>query len=388
MIKKTFYLVLIFFAFFIPKTLSDDLNLKFRGASKTDSGIKKTLDVHESMLDISSLEEIPEQYNLLKKSAEKLSDEGKILTLRGGGNVYSSNVQKVVLILNIIDKKNKKGSIGAGSLIDRDGYIITNWHVIDGAPKNQVGVIFKDKKSNKLEKENFHLGQVVSVAKELDLALVKIEKVPVGRQPVQLSSWKDIQVGDKVHAIGHPKGLYWTYSQGIVSAKREEYGWKYTNSKHQADVIQHQTPISSGNSGGALLDDRGRLIGINTSIISVSGGADGIGFAIPIDIVKYVFKEIINNGEVIRGYVGISAEIDYKGLGVLVKGVIPDSPADVSGIRSYDIIKKIDGNAVTEIKSVQKIIGSLKPGQIVDMQVEREGKLININILVSKMYYQ
>ena len=85
---------------------------------------------------------------------------------------------------------------------------------------------------------------------------------------------------------------------------------------------------------------------------------------------------------------GISAEIDYKGLGVLVKGVIPDSPADVSGIRSYDIIKKIDGNAVTEIKSVQKIIGSLKPGQIVDMQIEREGKLININILVSKMYYQ
>ena len=101
-----------------------------------------------------------------------------------------------------------------------------------------------------------------------------------------------------------------------------------------------------------------------------------------------LLKEIINNGEVIRGYVGISAEIDYKGLGVLVKGVIPDSPADVSGIRSYDIIKKIDGNAVTEIKSVQKIIGSLKPGQIVDMQVEREGKLININILVSKMYYQ
>lgn len=280
MIKKTVYLVLFFFAFFTPKSFSDDLNLKFRGASKTDSGIKKTLDVHESMLDISSLEEIPEQYNLLKKSAEKLNDEGKILTLRGGGNVYSSNVQKVVLILNIIDKKNKKGSIGAGSLIDRDGYIITNWHVIDGAPKNQVGVIFKDKKSNKLEKENFHLGQVVSVAKELDLALVKIEKVPVGRQPVQLSSWKDIQVGDKVHAIGHPKGLYWTYSQGIVSAKREEYGWKYTNSQHQADVIQHQTPISSGNSGGALLDDRGRLIGINTS---KHPGGENLNFAVAVD---------------------------------------------------------------------------------------------------------
>jgi|TARA_Y100000294_G_scaffold159786_1_gene162963 S1-C subfamily serine protease len=277
---RIIYLLFVYLLFSIAISFADDQELKFRGVAKPDSGIKKTYDIHESMLDTSNLEDISGQYKLLKESAEKLNEWGKILTLRGGNNIYSRNVEKIVLILNIIDKEKEKGSIGAGSLVDRAGYIITNWHVINGAPKKIVGVIFKDKNSNKLEKKNFILGHVVAVAKELDLALVKIEKVPPGRQPVQLSTWKNVKVGDKVHAIGHPKGLYWTYSQGIVSAKRGEYSWKYPNSKHQANVIQHQTPISSGNSGGALLDDRGRLIGINTS---KQPGGENLNFAVAVD---------------------------------------------------------------------------------------------------------
>lgn len=278
--KRIAYFLFIYLTFFASNSFSDDKKLKFRGTAKPDSGVKKTYNIHESMLDISNLEDIPGQYKLLKKSTEKLNDDGKILTLRGGNNVYSSNVAKIVLIINVIDKEKKKGSIGAGSLIDRRGYIITNWHVIDGAPKYQVGVVFKQKGSNKLEEANFQVGHVIAVAKELDLALVKIEKVPFGAQPVRIASWKDIEVGDKVHAVGHPKGLYWTYSQGIVSAKREDYAWAYPESKHKANVIQHQTPISSGNSGGALLDDRGRLIGINTS---KRPGGENLNFAVSVD---------------------------------------------------------------------------------------------------------
>ena len=171
---------------------------------------------------------------------------------------------------------------------------------------------------------------------------------------------------------------------GIISATDKEIS---PNAYSYQRYVQTDAAINPGNSGGALVNSNGELIGINTSIISVSGGADGIGFAIPVDIVKYVFREIIQNGEVIRGYVGISAEINYRGLGVLVNGVIPNSPADISGIRTNDIIKKINGDKVTEIKNVQKIIGNLKPGQIIDMEIQRGSELVNINILVSKMEY-
>ena len=271
-------------------------------------------------------------------------------------------------------KKKKYSPTGQGSgvIISAQGHIITNFHVIAGSED----ILVKDHEGNE------YGTAIIGIDPLTDLAVLKIDKESSG---ITLGNIKDINIGDIALAIGNPLGVGQTITLGIISATDKEIS---PNAYSYQRYVQTDAAINPGNSGGALVNSNGELIGINTSIISVSGGADGIGFAIPIDIVKYVFKEIINNGEVIRGYVGISAEFDYKGLGVLVKGVIPDSPADVSGIRSYDIIKKIDGNAVTEIKSVQKIIGSLKPGQIVDMQVEREGKLININILVSKMYYQ
>ena len=271
--------------------------------------------------------------------------------------------------------KKKRYSLtgqGSGVIISAQGHIITNFHVIAGSED----ILVKDHEGNE------YGTAIIGIDPLTDLAVLKINKESSG---ITLGNINDINIGDIALAIGNPLGVGQTITLGIISATDKEIS---PNAYSYQRYVQTDAAINPGNSGGALVNSSGELIGINTSIISVSGGADGIGFAIPIDIVKYVFKEIINNGEVIRGYVGISAEIDYKGLGVLVKGVIPDSPADVSGIRSYDIIKKIDGNAVTEIKSVQKIIGSLKPGQIVDMQVEREGKLININILVSKMYYQ
>ena len=210
---------------------------------------------------------------------------------------------------------------------------------------------------------------------------MKIDKETKG---ITLGNINNIHIGDIALAIGNPLGFGQTITLGIISATDKEIS---PNAYSYQRYVQTDAAINPGNSGGALVNSNGELIGINTSIISVSGGADGIGFAIPVDIVKYVFREIIQNGEVIRGYVGISAEINYRGLGVLVNGVIPNSPADISGIRTNDIIKKINGDKVTEIKSVQKIIGNLKPGQIIDMEIQRGSELVNVNILVSKMEY-
>ena len=261
---------------------------------------------------------------------------------------------------------------GSGVIISSQGHIITNFHVI----AESDDILVKDHEGNE------YGTAIIGIDPLTDLAVLKINKESSG---ITLGNINHINIGDIALAIGNPLGVGQTITLGIISATDKEIS---PNAYSYQRYVQTDAAINPGNSGGALVNSNGELIGINTSIISVSGGADGIGFAIPIDIVKYVFEEIINNGEVIRGYVGISAEFNYKGLGVLVKGVIPESPADISGVRSFDIIKKIDGNDVTEIKSVQKIIGSVKPGQIIDMQIQREGKLININILVSKMFYQ
>jgi S1-C subfamily serine protease len=222
---------------------------------------------------------------------------------------------------------------------------------------------------------------IVGIDPLTDLAVLKIDKNSSG---ITLGNIKNINIGDIALAIGNPLGVGQTITLGIISATDKEIS---PNAYSYQRYVQTDAAINPGNSGGALVNSNGELIGINTSIISVSGGADGIGFAIPIDIVKYVFQEIIQNGEVIRGYVGISAEINYRGLGVLVNGVISGSPADISGIKINDVIKKINGKPVTEIKNIQKIIGNSKPGQIIDMQIQRDGRLTNINILVSKMDY-
>ena len=271
----------------------------------------------------------------------------------------------------LVKKKYSPTGQGSGVIFSSQGHIITNFHVIAGSEE----ILVKDYDGKE------YGTVIVGIDPLTDLAVLKIDKNSSG---ITLGNIKNINIGDIALAIGNPLGVGQTITLGIISATDKEIS---PNAYSYQRYVQTDAAINPGNSGGALVNSNGELIGINTSIISVSGGADGIGFAIPIDIVKYVFREIIQNGEVIRGYVGISAEINYRGLGVLVNGVIPDSPADISGIKINDIIKKINGKSVAEIKNIQKIIGNSKPGQVIDMQIQRDGRLTNINILVSKMNY-
>ena len=271
----------------------------------------------------------------------------------------------------LVKKKYSPTGQGSGVIISAKGHIITNFHVIAGSED----ILVKDYDGNE------YSTTIIGIDPLTDLAVLKINKNSSG---ITLGKINNINIGDIALAIGNPLGVGQTITLGIISATDKEIS---PNAYSYQRYVQTDAAINPGNSGGALVNSSGELIGINTSIISISGGADGIGFAIPIDIVKYVFKEIVENGEVIRGYVGISAEVNYRGLGVLVNGVIPDSPADKSGVKSYDVIKKINGKIVKEIKSVQKIIGNLKPGEIIDMEIQRGDKVININILVSKMGY-
>ena len=173
-------------------------------------------------------------------------------------------------------------SLGSGALIDRNGLVITNWHIISGS--KDVAVIFKpDRDGGKISKADVRTAVVIKYDEISDLALLKITTVPAKVTPVRLGSLSDIGVGIDVHAIGHPTGEAWTYTKGVISQYRESYEWSSPTKKHKASVIQTQTPINPGSSGGPLLVDSGVMIGVN-SFKSI--GTEGQNFAVSIDEVK------------------------------------------------------------------------------------------------------
>jgi len=198
-------------------------------------------------------------------------------TMRGAREVavYAQVSPAVVLILN-------GDSLGSGTLLDGSGLIVTNWHVVQGT--KTVGLIFKPvNEGDPLSSAQVVTGNVIRIDQIADLALVQALAVPTQAHPARLSSISTVQVGDDVHAIGHPTGESWTYTRGIVSQIRRNYQW-FTEEKlqHQADVIQTQTPINPGNSGGPLLNNDGEILGIN----SFKGEGEGLNFAVSADSVR------------------------------------------------------------------------------------------------------
>ena len=269
----------------------------------------------------------------------------------------------------------KQRSLGSGFIIDKDGYIVTNNHVIDNADK--IVVILNNEKE--------YEAKIIGRDKNTDLALIKIEShhdLPV----LRFGDSNTMKVGQWVLAIGNPFGLEHTVTAGIISAKGRVIG-----SGPYDDFIQTDASINPGNSGGPLLNMKGEVIGINTAIIA---GGQGIGFAIPVNLAKKIIGQLKSSGEVTRGWLGvgiqdISDEVaEYYGIkdkkGVLVTEVFPGDPADSAGIKPKDIIVSVNGKAIDSARKLTGIIADTAVGKTVKIDVIRSGKTKTFDVKIAK----
>lgn len=255
-----------------------------------------------------------------------------------------------------IPKDRIERALGSGVIISPDGYIITNNHVIDGADKITVTLPGSTEE---------YSATLVGADPDGDLAVIRINKQNLPY--IKFANSSDLLVGDLVFAIGNPFGVGETVTQGIVSALNKN-GMGINNYEN---FIQTDASINPGNSGGALIDSRGALIGINTAIISRTGGNHGIGFAIPSNMVKTVATELIKNGKVERGYLGVGIQDVANNLrgtyqdkeGAVVISLENDSPAKKAGLMVWDLITEVDGKKIKDAAQLKNIIGSLSPNQ-------------------------
>jgi len=269
----------------------------------------------------------------------------------------------------------KQRSLGSGFIIDKDGYIVTNNHVVENADK--IRVILKDEKEFDAE--------IVGRDANTDLALIKIEpdhNLPI----VELGDSDALKVGQWVVAIGNPFGLEHTVTAGIVSAKGRVIG-----SGPYDDFIQTDASINPGNSGGPLISMKGEVVGINTAIIA---SGQGIGFAIPINLAKGIIDQLKNSGEVTRGWLGVGIQnltrelAEYYGIkngkGVLVTEIFPGDPADKAGIKPRDVIFEVNGTKVKTIRDLTGMIANIGIGEIVEIKGLRNGKEKTFKVQIAK----
>ena len=274
-----------------------------------------------------------------------------------------------------------QAGLGSGVIVRADGYILTNDHVVDGADK--VTVDLTDGRSFE--------AKVVGTDAPSDLAVLKVDadKLPT----VPLGNSDAVRVGDVVLAMGNPLGIGQTVTMGIVSAKGRATGG--AGDGDFQDFIQTDAPINQGNSGGALVSSRGELIGINSQILSTSGGNIGIGFAIPANMARNVMTQLIEHGKVSRGMLGVTiqpvtSEIARSlGLsrvaGALVSAVQPGSPAEKGGVERGDVITAIDGKEARDGNTLRNQIAQLPPGRDVNLTVLRDGKERTIGVTLAEL---
>ncbi len=267
---------------------------------------------------------------------------------------------------SIPNEKVERG-LGSGVILTKDGFIVTNNHVIDGA--NEIKVTLPNSKKE-------YTAKIIGTDKGADLAVIKIDAQNLS--PIKMANIQDVKVGDIVFAIGNPFGVGETVTQGIVSALNK-HG---LGINQYENFIQTDASINPGNSGGALVDSRGYLIGINSAIFSKGGGNDGIGFTIPVDMVKNIVTQIVKSGKVSRGYMGInlsslnekSSQFYNAASGAIVADIENDSPASKSGLQRGDLIVAINGTAVDSPSTLQRIIGEKRPAEQVALTIERDKK--------------
>ena len=274
--------------------------------------------------------------------------------------------------------KQRATSLGSGVIVSSEGYVLTNNHVIEGADDIQL-VLADGRRFG---------ARVRGTDPESDLAVLKAEGE--GFPAITFGSLDRVQVGDFVLAIGNPFGFGNTVTLGIVSA----LGRNHLGINRFEDFIQTDAAVNPGNSGGALVDTAGNLIGINSTIFSQSGGSLGIGFAIPVSLARTVLEQIIRDGEVTRGWLGIEPQevtsevaralaLENVG-GVVIRGVVRNGPAERAGIRGRDVVLEIDGKPTRDTPALLARIAELPPGSIVKVKVWRDRKPQDVDITVGR----
>jgi serine protease DegQ len=272
----------------------------------------------------------------------------------------------------------QQSSLGSGVIVSPEGYILTNNHVVEAA--DEIEVVLADGRKAK--------ARIVGTDPETDLAVIRIDlkSLPV----IVLGQAEQARVGDVVLAIGNPFGVGQTVTLGIISA----LGRNNLHINHFENFIQTDAAINFGNSGGALIDANGNLLGINSAIYSQTGGSVGIGFAIPVTTAKQVMESIIKTGHVVRGWIGIESQditpelAETFGLGqqkgAIIAGVVRDGPADKAGIKPGDILLSVDGKAVSDTTEMVNLIAQLAPASKAKMTLLRKNKQAVVDVTVGK----
>jgi serine protease Do len=275
-------------------------------------------------------------------------------------------------------KPQRQRAEGSGVIVSADGYILTNNHVVDGA--TEVTAFLSDKRELK--------ARVIGTDAQSDIALLKVDASSLPF--MKLGSSANVEVGDIALAVGNPFGIGQTVTMGIVSA----VGRGGLGIEDYEDFIQTDAAINPGNSGGALVDVKGELIGINTAILSESGGYQGVGFAVPIDMARTIMTQLKDRGSVTRAYLGLQFQeltselAEAVGVkttrGALITDVVPGGPAEAAGLRKDDVVVSINGKDV-DGRSLRLMVSSMTPGSKVELGVMRDNSKRSISVNLGTM---
>jgi serine protease Do len=266
-----------------------------------------------------------------------------------------------------------QNSLGSGVVVSKEGHIITNNHVVDQV--DEIEVQLSDGRTEK--------ARLIGADDQVDLAVLKIDDP--GVKPLKLADSDTVQAGDFVLAIGNPFGFDETVTDGIVSSKGRP-----NRADVFGDLIQTNAAINPGNSGGPLINLHGEVIGINTAIISRSGGSQGIGFAIPSNTVRTALESLLKKGRIIRGYLGIQMRVPQTGQpapageGVVVDEIVPGSPAEDARLQKGDVIRKFDGHEVKSFADLRNFVSQADLNKKVDLEIVRGGKSIMVSAQIKE----
>ena len=271
------------------------------------------------------------------------------------------------------DEALVQNSLGSGVIVTNEGHIITNNHVVDQV--DEIEVQLSDGRTRK--------ARVVGADGQVDLAVLKIDDPAV--KPLKLADSDTVQAGDFVLAIGNPFGFEETVTDGIISSKMRP-----NRTDGFGDLLQTNAAINPGNSGGPLINLRGEVVGINTAIISRSGGSQGIGFAIPSNTVRTALESLLKQGRIIRGYLGIQTrqarpgQINADAGGVVIDDIVPGSPAAQAKLQKGDVIRRFDGHEVKSFPELRSLVSQVELNKNIELEVLRDGKPMKVTAAIKE----